>query len=173
MAEIPLEKKSGTPGWLWPLLALLLGALLLWWLLSDDDEVESTQQTTTVAEQTASPTTSVATTAAVAAGAAGAAATAMTVGQSVDLDNVRVTSLAGDMAFNAEANGQNMFVVFDEEPTPADPSVEGQIDIKPGSVLNLEGTVRAATEAMPAGVTAQIPAGTQQYLYARSIQVVQ
>lgn len=166
MAEIPIEKKSGIPGWVWLLLALLLGALLLWWLLGDDDDDAVVyDENAAVAEQTFDP-------AATTAVAGAAAAGAMTVGQTVDLENVRVTSLAGDMAFNADANGQNMFVVFDEVQTPGD-AVEGQYDINPGSMLNLQGTVRSANDPLPTGVTAQIPAGTTQYLYATDIEMVQ
>lgn len=166
MAEIPIEKKSGIPGWVWLLLALLLGALLLWWLLDDDgnDAVEYT-------EPDAAAVAPVDPVAPVAAGAAAAGA-AYTIGQTVDLDNVRVTSLVGDMAFNADVNGQNMFVVFDEQPAPAD-AVEGDYDINPGTVLNLEGTIRSATEPLPTGVMAEIPAGTQQYLYATDIEMAQ
>lgn len=171
MAEIPIEKKSGIPGWVWLLLALLIGALLLWWLLDDDgnDAVEYTGSDAVAV----APADTVDPALPAAAGAAAAGAAAYTVGQTVDLDNVRVTSLAGDQAFNADVNGQPMFVVFNEVPSPADPTVEGQIDVNPGSVVNLEGTIRAASEPLPAGSTAQIPAGTQQYLYATSIEMVQ
>lgn len=171
MAEIPVEKKSGTPGWLWPLLALLLGALLLWWLLSRDDDADTVQQTT-VAEETVAADPALATPVAGAA-AAGAAAGAFTVGQTATLQGARVTSVPGDMAFNVDANGQPMFVVFNEEASPRQPGVEGQIDVREGMTVNLEGTVRSASEPLPAGFNATIPAGTQQYLAATRIEVVQ
>lgn len=167
MAEIPVEKKSGVPGWLWPLLALLAAALILWLLLRDDDDAEVVEQPV-VAEDTT--TGAVATP--LAAGAAAGAATAYTIGQTVDLDNARVTSLAGDMAFNVEANGQPMLVVFDETATPQNAAREGQIDVNPGTIVNLEGTVRSGSEQPPAGFNATIPAGTQQYLQASRIEVL-
>lgn len=161
MAEIPIEKKSGMPGWLWLLLGLLVLALLLWLFLgNDDDEIERTDAV--VAEQTIDPATAL-----VAAPAAGM----MAVGEQVDLDNVRVTSLAGDMAFNAEVNGQPMLVLFDQERTPND-ATEGEYDINPGSMVNLTGSVRSAADPLPAGVTAQVPAGTDRYIYADTIEMV-
>ena len=158
MAEIPIEKKSGM-GWLWALLALLLVALLAWWLLSaDDDEATNYADADTAAMAPADP---------MASGTAGT----MEIGQSVDLDNVRVTSLAGDMAFNADVNGQEMLVLFDQEPTPND-ATEGEYDINPGSILNIDGSVRSASDPLPDGVTAEIPSGTDRYIFADSIEMV-
>ncbi len=160
MAEIPIEHKS-SKGWLWALLALLLIALLAWWLLDNDgdDVVEYTDNDT------------VATAPADTAMMADTDATAMAVGDSVNLENIQVTSLAGDMAFNADVNGQTMLVLFNQEPTPND-STEGEYDINPGSVVNIEGTVRSASEPLPDGVTAQVPSGTERYIYATSIEMV-
>lgn len=164
MAEIPIEKKSSM-GWLWGLLALLLVALLAWWILSDDDDEVEYAENETVATAPADS--------AAVAGTTGAAAgaSAMAVGDSVDLDNVRVTSLAGDMAFNADVNGQNMLVVFDQQRTPND-ATEGEYDINPGSVVNIDGSVRSASDPLPTGVDAQIPAGTERYIFADSIEMV-
>jgi len=169
MAEIPIEKKSGLPGWLWPLLAALLAALLLWWLLSDNDEeeVRTTDTVATAPVETAAP---IGAGTVAAAGAAGAAA-AYTVGQTVSLDNARVTSLAGDVAFNVDANGQNMLVAFGEA-AGRTATTEGQIDIQPGMTVNLDGQVRSATEALPQGLTADQMSGASQYLYATEIEVV-
>ncbi|TCD06856.1 hypothetical protein EYB45_04055 [Erythrobacteraceae bacterium CFH 75059] len=167
MAEIPVEKKGGVPGWVWALLALLVGALLLWLLLGDRDRGARTATTTTTEQTTATASPTPLTTAA----AAGAAATAFTPGQSVDLNNFRVTALEGDMAFRGEADGRELFVVFDEVAT-ADPRVEGQIDVRPGQILNLSGVIRPAGEPMPAGVQATVPQGVDQYLMARRIEVV-
>lgn len=154
MAEIPLEKKSGIPGWVWLLLALLLAALLLWWLLADDEEVAVVENDTVAA-----------------APIVPAAAGAYAIGESVDLDNVRVTSLAGDMAFNADVNGENMLVLFDQDPTPGT-ATEGEFDINPGMVMNLEGTVRSASDPLPAGVTIDQMGGADRYIYATDMEVV-
>lgn len=161
MAEIPVEKKS-SKGWLWALLALLLIALLAWWLLDNDgdDMVEYTDETAAVAPADTGM-----------ADAPAAGAGTMAVGESVDLQNVRVTSLAGDMAFNAEVNGQNMLVLFNQQQTPGTPT-EGEYDINEGSVVNIEGSVRSAADPLPEGVTAQIPSGTDRYIFADSIEMV-
>ncbi len=159
MAEIPIEKKSGM-GWLWALLALLIIGLLAWWLISaaDDDEAVNYTGAETAAVVPAVPM-------------ATATAGTMEIGQSVDLDNVRVTSLAGDMAFNAVVNGQEMLVLFNQEPTPND-ATEGEYDINPGSIVNIDGSVRSATAPLPDGVTAEIPSGTDRYIFADSIEMV-
>jgi hypothetical protein len=42
MAQIPVEKKSGIPSWVWILLALVVIGLIAWFLLgNDDDELET------------------------------------------------------------------------------------------------------------------------------------
>ncbi|MDT0576729.1 hypothetical protein RM533_11130 [Croceicoccus sp. F390] len=151
MAEIPVEKKSSM-SWLWIILAIIVLALLAWWIFSDDDDVVATADNDVVATEAMAPAM-------------------LAVGERVDLDNVRVTSLAGDMAFNADVNGQNMLVVFNQVPTPGD-ATEGEYDINPGSMLNMEGEVRAADAPLPAGVTAQIPAGTDRYIFADSIEML-
>lgn len=46
MAEIPIERKSGSRSWIW-IVALLAIALLAWMLLSDDDDDATRQQQTT------------------------------------------------------------------------------------------------------------------------------
>ena len=153
MAEIPLEKKGGIPGWVWLLLALLLAALLLWWLLADNDAEEVAYTDPAVV---AAP---VATT------------DAFAIGEAVDLNNVTVTSLAGDMAFNVDAQGQNMLVLFDQTPTPGD-ATEGEFDINPGMVMNIDGTVRSASEPLPQGVTIDQMGGADRYIYATNMEVV-
>ena len=152
MAEIPIEKKGGIPGWVWLLLALLLAALLLWWLLADDDEEVAYTEPAVVAAPVE-------------------AAGAFAVGEAVNLDNVNVTSLAGDMAFNVDANGQNMLVMFDQTPTPGT-ATEGEFDINPGMVLNIDGTVRSTSEPLPQGVTVDQLGGADRYIYATNMEVV-
>ncbi len=151
MAEIPVEKRSSN-NWLWILLALLLVALLAWWLLSDDDtDTVDYTQTDTVA--------------------AAPMAGALTVGQQIDLDNVEVTSLAGDMAFYIDMNGERVPVFFDQVPTPGT-ATEGRYDINPGSVVNIDGEVRAATDGLPANADPSILGPSQNYIWAESLEMV-
>ena len=153
MAEIPIEKKSGSK-WLWILLALLALALIAWWILDDDgdDVVEYTDQ-------------------AVVTDTVPAATGMLVVGESVDMDGVEVTSLAGDMAFYIEMNGQQVPVFFDQVPTPGD-ATEGEYDINPGSILNIEGEVRSATDTLPANADPSILGQSQNYIFAESIEMV-
>lgn len=160
MAEIPVEKKSSN-SWIWIVLALLLLGLLAWWLLGDDDnDAQVYNETDSVATAPADETAPV------------ASAGALAIGDSVDLDNVRVTSLAGDMAFNADVNGEPMLVLFNQQPTPND-ATEGEYDINPGSVVNITGSVRSAADGVPANVDAQIPSGTERFIFADTIEMVE
>ena len=153
MAEIPVEKKSGIPGWVWLLLLLLLLALLAWWLLgSDDDEVE-----TTVVDNDA-----------VAADVATVAAP-LAVGEAVDWDGVRVTELTGDMSFMVEHEGNTYPVFFDQTPTPDTPT-EGILDINPGMVINLEGEVRSSTAGLPENADPSFLGENENYIFANSIE---
>lgn len=155
MAEIPVKEKSDKK-WLWIILAVVAIILLAWWLLDNDDGdvVEYTDNDTVATEPMA-----------------GTAMTAMAIGDTVNLDQVRVTELTGDMAFRVDANGQDMLVLFDQTPTPGT-AKEGEFDINVGSLVNLDGTVMSASEALPAGVMAEIPAGTESYIYATDIEMV-
>ncbi len=159
MAEIPVEKKSGM-GWLWILLGLLVLMVLAWLLLAsgDDDDVEYVDDDIVATDTLDNDAAMM------------ASAGTYAIGESVDLDGIRVTSLAGDMAFNAEVNGEPMLVLFNQEPTPGDPT-EGEYDINPGSIVNITGSVRSAADGVPANVDAQIPAGTDRYIFADTIEM--
>ena len=148
MAEIPVEKRSGIPPWVWILLALLLVGLLAWWLLDDDDgDVVDYADTDVVA----------------------GAAAAYAIGDDVDLEGVRVSSLAGDMAFYADVEGGPMLVVFNEDQTPGT-AMEGEKDINPGMMVDIEGEVRSASTPLPAGYNATIPSSEAMYILARDVE---
>lgn len=155
MAEIPIEQKSGSKSWLWILLALLLVALLAWWLLSDDRE------------EGVEPVVSEAVTEAPVLPAAGT----LVIGEMVDMDGVEVTSLAGDMAFYVDHQGQRVPVFFDEVRTPGSPT-EGRLDINPGTMVNIDGEVRAANDRLPEGADPSILGDSQNYIFANDIEIV-
>ena len=168
MAEIPIEHKS-SKSWLWVLLALLVLGLLAWWLLDNDgnDVVEYTDTETDAVAAAPAVTSNTS----ASAGTAAVGTAALAAGQTINLQNLRVTSLAGDMAFNAEVNGEPMLIVFNQQPTP-NTAKEGKFDINPGSVINISGSVRSASDPLPSGVSAQIPAGTDRYIFADTIEMV-
>ncbi|MGB3738788.1 MAG: hypothetical protein WA948_05475 [Pontixanthobacter sp.] len=157
MAEIPIKKKSGIPGWLWFLLAAIILALLAWWILDNDgdDVVEYTDESAEV----------------VVADPAMDGVEPFVVGEAVTLSAAEVTELTGDMSFTINSEGREAFVVFNQEPTPNQPT-EGEFDINPGQLVNITGTVMSADAAMPDGVDATVPTGMTQYIFADSMEVV-
>lgn len=176
MADIPVQKKTGfgMPWWLWLLLAILIIALLVWLLADDDDASVSAGQTqnTQLATPTQSrgvdrasgPVTSI-------AALVDATSNMAMAGREVDLEDVAVQSLAGDMAFWVGENPANrVFVVFDQQRTP-DLNKEGKLDINRGSSVNIEGIVLSAETGIPNGVVAELPSGTKTFIHAKKIKV--
>lgn len=153
MAEIPITNES-SKSWLWILLALLAAAFFAWWILVDnEDETAGYVADDTVAAGTVAPTGM------------------LTVGETVDLEGVEVSSLAGDMAFYIEMNGERVPVFFDQVRTPGD-ATEGEYDINPGSIVNIDGEVRSATDTLPANADPSILSDSQNYIFANSIEMV-
>ena len=75
------------------------------------------------------------------------------------------------MSFTINSEGREAFVVFNQEPTPNQPT-EGEFDINPGQLVDITGTVMSADAAMPDGVDATVPTGMTQYIFADSMEVV-
>lgn len=175
MAEIPIEKKSGM-GWLWLLLAAIIAALLIWWLVAgNDDDADVVDEDVPAMNADADPAldpnaSMVDGDDAAMAGAGAAAAGAYAVGDTVDLDGARVIEATGDMAFTVDVNGEPMTVLFNEVPTPNRPP-EGQLDINAGSMVDIDGVVRSASDPLPDGITATLPAGTERYIHATEIDM--
>lgn len=177
MAEIPVEKKSGgIPWWVWLILALLIAALIWWFVANANDNDAKINDNNVVAEQPMDDMNAVdparmdsnggAITSM--AGLMGAGAMTGMVGRDVQLTGVPVESLAGDMAFYVGDSSQNRtLVLFKEKP---EVPIEKRIDVNPGSMVDLTGTVRAAGD-VPAGVTGKVPAGTDAYIYATIVDV--
>lgn len=126
MANIPVERTSGTPWWLLLLGVLLLG-LLLWFLIgafSSDDEVavvDEVDETEVVSAGVADPV----------------AVTAL------DMSNLYVTRVTGDRTFfvapSEDQAGMETLVILDQNASPGAPGVEGQVDINPGQRVSLTG----------------------------------
>lgn len=139
MAEIPVEKKSGLPWWVWLLLLLLLVGLI-WWLIAgtNDDEEVDVVNTTPVIEETVDP-------------AAAPTVAAMTVpailanpqayiGQTYTAERASVGEVATDRGFWITENGERMLAIVIDEPR------EERVDINQGQTLRITGgTLRDAT----------------------------
>jgi len=177
MANIPVEKKSGG-GWLpWLLGILALGALL--WLGAelfdnepDADEVAGIENNEGLIDD-------------VELGddddlnGAAAGGIGYVVGTAVSLDEVRVDRVIGDRTFTVSATEGTLsypsLIVLDEEPTtPSEPGVEGMVDINPGQLVSINGTV-AELDADPAtalGITqAEADAVGAERMYIRATEV--
>ncbi|MGB3455103.1 MAG: hypothetical protein WBG08_06500 [Litorimonas sp.] len=132
-------EKKNSLWWLWLLGAALLAGLLFWMLGDDDDTATYT------------------------------AVDRVAVDGAVDMEDLRVTNVTGDMSFYAEdANGTEYFIVFDEVMTPGT-AREGLLDIDRGDIVDVEGTVRARDFVLPATVNATIPAGLETFIYATDV----
>ena len=132
-------EKKSSFPWWLALLGLALLGLLLWMFMDNDDTA-----TTTYATPTA-------------------------VNGAIDMDDLRVTQLTGDMSFYAEdANGEDYFIVFDEVPTPGT-AKEGLLDINVGNMVDVEGYVRDRNYVLPATVNATIPGGEETFIFATDI----
>ena len=169
MAEIPVHKKEGgIPWWVWLILALIIAALL-WWLFADHDRnevvtppVATTEPVQPLATNDVGPITTIATLM--------SAPLSTMVGREVVLTGVPVESLEGDQAFYIGDSPTNRaLVVFNEQPTP-NQAKEGNVDVNPGSMVTLRGTVREAGATPPPGTTTPLPGGA--YIEASNVDVV-
>lgn len=178
MAEIPVEKKTGSLWWLW-LLLVIVAAALIWWLVeaNDNDRVEAASVAPVPAQVQAdnatAPYVDTGTTnrtndmAMLTSGQI----TGM-IGQEVHLQGVPVQSLAGDMAFYIGSNeADRVLVAFDQVPTPGT-AKEGLIDVNPGSRVDIDGVVRASSEPLPTGANSALTADTAGYIFAKNVTVL-
>lgn len=138
MAEIAVEKKKNMSWLVWLLIAAAI-LLLLWWIFTRTgrDTDLMTERGRTAEMTTAGPITD-------AALLYGAADATQHVGRQVQLQNARVLSVTGDANFwVGEAEGRQLLVRLDEQPTPNQPATEGRYDVNPGQTVNVYGDVRA------------------------------
>ncbi len=183
MADIPVEKKSGTPWWLW-LLGLLVLAALIWLLIGlfNDDEDEADVDLGDDTNQVdPAPVEDVA--------AAGLITSVATIteaddpvslaGRQVQLSDMRVSSVLGDSAFYATPEGDDRrFLIALNEVIPSGPDdVEGRYDVTEGQLVDVDGAIRELTrEADTWGLTSQQAQEMQNdaiYIRAQSLNIVE
>ena len=182
MAEIPVERKSSVPWWVWLIPALLLGSLI-WWLV---DQANEPDEMVAVAPPAVSEP---------AATGAGAEITdplviialpvpdrPTLIGRTVRLTGVPVLDVIGDKAFwIGSGPDRRVLVTLREVPPPGSPT-DADIDINPGQTINLVGEVRALPsltgaerQAVDAEFGPDFAAAAQNepiYIFARTAQVV-
>ncbi|HEY0970699.1 MAG TPA: hypothetical protein VGE02_06975 [Gemmatimonadales bacterium] len=148
MAEIPIERRSGSSWLVWAVL-LVLAALLAWWLLGRGDESrvaggDVMADSVATAPAAAAPATEPAAedeSAAVVSDLAqltGAADAAALVGRRVALSSVNVQDVVSDRGFwVGSGEDDRVFAVRMEQVTPPDGAVN------PGQTVSLQGVLRA------------------------------
>lgn len=145
MAEIPIERKTGT-NWLPWVIGLVLLALLLWWLLSrmgDPEPVVPVATTPDVVAPAAAPA-GVITDWSMLTGDAAAL-----VGRQVALTSVPVQSVVSDRGFwIGPSEGERVFAIRTNQSAPVTPP-DGAVNT--GQTVSVFGTV----QAMPADLTQQ------------------
>ncbi len=182
MAEIPIERKSGIPWWVWLIPAVLLIAFFIWMFTGDDDServatdlnpVEVVPITDGAMAAPNDPAvTGPITDLAMITGASGL--TSM-VGRQVQLGNVQVREVVGDRTFwVGPSDDRRAFVVLNEEATPGQPGVEGRYDVTTGQVINVSGTIRNIDDPAFTGNPIEgLPAGQTAVIHADNLNIVQ
>lgn len=194
MAEIPVERKSGMPWWVWLVLAALAIALLIWIFADDDREAYETAAVAPVAvapvstdpvgtvdpvDNTAAATATGTPPPGAQAGTTGpitdlAALTAggdmsAMVGRQVNLTAVPVTQMAGDRTFFVGEGSNRLFVILPEG-RPGMPT-EDSINVNQGQRVTVSGTIQPAQGSMSGAKIEGLPADAQAVLVAESIQI--
>ena len=136
MAEIPVERKSGSKWWLW-LILLLLAVALIWWLLAEGDDPEVEAVDTVAVEESADLDSVDAAATGEMTLAASLANPSSYYGMEGFTGEVEVGGPLTDRGFWIENEGARMFAIVIDDPA------ERPIDINPGATLRLNGgTVR-------------------------------
>ncbi len=190
MAQIPVEKKGGTPWWAWLLgLLVLIGLVLLLIELFDaepDDDLSAADLDEQVEEDVPAdvPVTGAITSLAMILDAPDREALA---GRVVDLSGVRVTGVVGDSTFYVTSAGEGaegagvdrQFLVALDEIIPAPPpDVEGRYDVTAGQVVDVRGTIEEIETDDPetwgiTGQEAERMMDDQIYLRAQELNIVE
>ena len=151
MANIPVERTSSTPWWLW-LLGLLLLALLVWFLVGllgdDDDELVDADPIEAIDDELG-----------------------------LDLSEVYVSRVVGDNTFFVtpdDGSGPETLVYLEEEPDPTD-NVEGRYDVTEGQRISITGTMMDVgdTDLSEWGLTPdQVSLVDDEYVRATSLTIL-
>ena len=164
MAEIPVTKKSGIPWWVWAILAALVLLLLFLFLGGGEDDVADAPADAAVVVADADTVTDLTTL---------ERGTAALAGRQVDLDDVRVASMAGDRGFTVtDGAGATVLVVLDEVVPGPDSGDDGRVDVNTGQVLDVEGEVFEVIDGRVNGEPIEgLPAGANLFVYARTVEI--
>jgi len=154
VANIPVERKGGTPWWTWLLALLAIVGLI--WIIAELFEGEPDADDLAVVDDTDGDMDGdMAATGAISSFAALTEGT-VNIGREVDLENMEVTALTGDSSFAiAPTPGQEnqaALIVLEDmgewKVGPGDGS-DGEYDVNESNSMDIEGTVRAFDETTP------------------------
>ncbi len=181
MADIPVERRGGIPGWVWLLLALLIALLLFLFLgrgCGDDvDDAYVADTTTTVVTP---PVMVDNDDDLIITGAADIedlnllfenARSGNVVGRSVRFNDVTVSNVVGDSTFYVRSGNDQAFVVLQGlgEGQTTGGCADGRYCIEEGDVIDIEGRVRALDDAMRAQWMIMPEAAQGYYINVRRI----
>ena len=166
MADINVERKTGT-GWLWWVLGLIILALLIWWVAAPGDE--DVAMVEPVAEQPIVPPLTTPEPIAEAPGVTIADVLGnptMYVGTDFSQE-VMVADVPTDRGFWIEDQGQRLFVVINESAQAGTADVQGRAAERPrlreGDMIQItEGTLQDPTQLQ--NVAGEVDQQTQQIL---------
>lgn len=185
MAEIPVERKSGMPWWMWLVLAAAALVILFWIFADNDREAYETAAVEPVvvspvavppanidpAVGTTEPMNAAGATGPITSLAALTGAGDMTpmIGRQVNLTGVPVTEMAGDRTFFVGEGNNRLFVLLPEG-QPGLPS-EDSVNVNRGQTVTLNGTLRRAQDMVAGAQVEGMPANAQAVLVADSVQI--
>ena len=184
MANIPVKKKSGFPWWI-ALLALVVVAGLIWLFMEQAPEAEDalatddTEQLDGQAVATADVDADVEAGPLVMTGMLYDPADETLVGREVEVSDLRVVNVLGDVTFTVAAEGDpanTALVVLDQEMTPGAEGVEGRYDINAGQTVALFGSIQELTASDVSSLDLQAPGADSfsagdRYIRAQRVEI--
>jgi hypothetical protein len=186
--EIPVQKKSSVPWWLWLIAGLLLLGLI-WWLVAslggDSDDVQAAAAPEAPPAVAAAPYAEEPAQAAAAPTPAGpqepitdlttvfeAADRRALIGREFQLSDVDVLDVVGDRTFWVGEGDRHVFAALREVPPPGWPT-DADININSRQTVSIRGTVADASSGDLNGRALQnMPPGTDIVLFAQTAEVL-